>query len=202
MRVEIVLDVPCVWSYFAFNRFQRVAARVREAGGELEVGFLPFQLAPEATPEGELKVDVLRRSFGDGTADAITGITAKAAEEGLVFRHERAVFSNTFEAHRLIAVASAQGKGEEMVERLFRAHHTDELNVGDVGVLRSLAEEVGVTWSDEGAEELRAELERVRGLGVRGIPVFLVEGRELVGAQSEEELFAVLTATKGHVPAR
>lgn len=196
MKVEIILDVPCVWSYFAFNRFQRVAARIREEGGELEVGFLPFQLAPEATPEGEPKVDVLRRSFGDGTEDAITGITAKAAEEGLVFRHERAIFSNTFEAHRVIALASAQGKGEEMVERLFRAHHTDELNVGDLGVLRSLAEEVGVAWSDEGAEESRAELERVRRSGVRGVPVFLVDGRELPGAQSEEELSAALEGAK------
>ncbi|GAA2608940.1 DsbA family oxidoreductase [Actinomadura fulvescens] len=189
MKVEIILDLPCVWSYFAFHRFQRVAARV---GGELEVGFLPFQLAPEATAEGELKVDVLRRSFGDATPDAIAGITAKAAEEGLVFRHERAIFSNTFEAHRLIRVASAQGKGEEMVERLFRAHHTDELNIADPVVLRSLAGEVGVTWSDEGAEELRAELARVRGMGVRGVPVFLINGRELSGAQSEEELTAAL----------
>jgi predicted DsbA family dithiol-disulfide isomerase len=192
MRVEIVLDVPCVWSYFGFTRFERAAARFRAAGGDLEVAFLPYQLAPGATAEGELKVDVLRRSFGDDVDKAIAGITAKAVEEGLEFHHERAIYSNTFEAHRLIALASAQGLGEPMVERLFRAHHTDELNVGDLGVLQKLAAEVGVEWSEDGAETVRAGLDRVRRLGIRGIPVFLVGDGRLHGAQSEEALVEAL----------
>ncbi|MFC6886694.1 MULTISPECIES: DsbA family oxidoreductase [Actinomadura] len=194
MRVEIVLDVPCVWSYFAFTRFERVAERFRARGGVLDVGFLPYRLAPDATVEGEPKTEVLRRAFGDGTSDAIAGITAKAAEEGLTFRHEGAVMSNTFDAHRLIAVASAHGRGEAMVERLFRAHHTDALNVADPATLRSLAAEIGVPWSDGAAAgETRAALERVRASGVRGVPVFLIGGRPpLAGAQSEEALAAEL----------
>ncbi|MQY05727.1 DsbA family oxidoreductase [Actinomadura macrotermitis] len=192
MRLDMVLDIPCVWSYFAFARLKRAAARFRAAGGELELAFLPYQLNPDATVEGEPKVEVLRRSFGDDTADAIAGITAKAAEEGLVFRHEGAVMSNTFGAHRLIAVASAQGRGEAMVGRLFRAHHSDGLNVADPAVLRRLAAETGVAWRDGGEAELRAELDRVRGLGLRGVPAFLLGGRLLAGAQSEETLFTVL----------
>ncbi|MGK5553467.1 DsbA family oxidoreductase [Actinomadura kijaniata] len=196
MRIEMVLDVPCVWSYFAFARLQRAAARFRERGGELEVAFLPFQLQPDATVEGEPKVAALRRAFGDATEDAVAGITAKAADEGLTFRHAGAVMSNTFEAHRLIAVASEQGRGEAMVERLFRAHHTDELNVADPAVLRRLAAEAGVVWSDAKAGETRAALERVRASGVRGVPVFSVDGRRLVGARSEEDLLAAFEAAR------
>jgi len=192
MKVEIVLDVPCVWSYFGFTRFERAAARFRAAGGELEVGFLPYQLAPEATAEGEPKVEVLRRSFGDDVEKAIAGITAKAAEEGLEFHHEGAIYSNTFESHRLIALATEQGLGEGMVERLFRAHHTDELNVGDPEVLQKLAAELGVEWSDQGADVVREGLERVKRLGIRGIPVFLVGDGRLHGAQSEDALVDAL----------
>ncbi|WP_067486402.1 DsbA family oxidoreductase [Actinomadura hibisca] len=192
VQIEIVLDVPCVWSYFAFARFERAAARHRARGGEVAVRFLPYQLDPDATVEGEPKLAVLRRSFGDRTDDAVTGITAKAAEEGLTFRHAGAVMSNTFEAHRLIAVAAGQGRAEAMVERLFRAHHTDGLNVADPAVLRRLAAEAGVEWSDGLAAETRAELARVRATGIRGVPVFSVNGRQLPGAQSEETLYAAL----------
>ncbi|MFI0357607.1 DsbA family protein [Actinomadura sp. 9N407] len=193
--VHFVLDIPCVWSYFAFARLQRALVRFRAEGGQAEVAFAPYQLSPDATVEGELKIEVLRRSFGDGTADAVVGITAKAADEGLEFRHDRAIFSNTFEAHRLIAVAAGQGRAEEMVERLFRAHHTDELNIADADTLKKLAAEAGVQWSDEGAEETRAELDRVRVSGVRGVPVLQVGERPaLTGAQTEAALLTMLRA--------
>lgn len=191
MNVEFVFDVPCVWSYFAYARFQRAAARFRAEGGELSVRFRPFQLDPRATVDGEPKIDVLCRAFGAEVDDAIAGIESKAASEGLTFRHRNAVWSNTLAAHRLIAVAAGQGRGEAMVERLFRAHHTDELNIAEPSTLRRLAGEVGVAWQDGG--DVRAELARVRAEGVRGVPVFRFEGRTLTGALSEETLYRALS---------
>jgi predicted DsbA family dithiol-disulfide isomerase len=196
MNVEMVLDIPCVWSSFGFTRLRRAADRLRAEGGQVRMHFSPFQLAPGATAEGELKTVVMRRTFGDGVQDAISGITRYAAENGLEFRHERAIFSNTFEAHRLIAVASAQGRGEEMVERLFRAHHTDELNVADEATLRTLAAEVGVVWTDAGAEQVRAELARVRAEGVRSIPVFRFGNHVVLSGNREQE--ALYEALAGH----
>ncbi|WTW92907.1 DsbA family oxidoreductase [Streptomycetaceae bacterium NBC_01309] len=191
--VHFTFDIPCVWSYFAFARLQRALARFRVEGGRAEVVFHPFQLAPEATAEGELKVEVLRKAFGVDPAQAIAEITELAAAEGLVLRHEKAIFSNTFDAHRLVALASGQGLGEPMVERLFRAHHTDELNVAHPDVLQNLASEVGVRWSDEGAAETRAELDRVRRSGVRGVPVLQFDGRPASsGALSEQDILSAL----------
>ncbi|MFD0898940.1 SgcJ/EcaC family oxidoreductase [Actinomadura sediminis] len=200
--VEFTLDIPCVWSYFAFARLRRALDRFRADGGRTQIVFRPYQLSPEATAAGELKTEVLRRAFGGDPADAVAEITARAAEEGLEFRHERAIFSNTFEAHRLIGVAAAQGRAEEMVERLFRAHHTDELNIADVEVLKGLAAEAGVEWSDEGADATRRELDRVRGSGVRGVPVLRFGGRPQVsGALPEEEFLAALRESAAPRPA-
>ncbi|TDB79824.1 DsbA family protein [Micromonospora sp. KC721] len=192
-RLQFTFDVPCVWSYFAFARLRRALARFRADGGRAEVVFRPFQLAPDATVAGELKTDVLRRAFGGDIEETVAEITALAAQEGLLFRHHKAIFSNTFEAHRLIALASRQGLGEEMVERLFRAHHTDELNIADVDTLKRLAAEVGVHWSDDDDDETRAELDRVRRSGVRGVPVLQFADRPaMTGEQSEQDLFAAL----------
>lgn len=193
VNVEMVLDIPCVWSYFGFVRLQRAMARFRAEGGQVDLTFAPFQLIPEATAEGEPKVEAMRRTFGDNVQAAIEGITALAATEGLEFHHAGAVIANTVEAHRLIAVASAQGLGEPMVERLFRAHHTDELNVGDPATLRRLADEVGVGWSDDGAPALRAELDQVLRSGVRGVPVFTFDGNAVLrGDQPENTLYEAL----------
>ncbi|MEU5944305.1 DsbA family protein [Micromonospora sp. NPDC047465] len=105
------------------------------------------------------------------------------------------MWSDTLPAHRLIAVAARQGRGEAMVERLFRAHHTDELNVADPATLRRLAGEVGVAWQDGGDDDVRAALARVRAEGVRGVPVFRIAGRTLNGALSEETLHQAMSAT-------
>lgn len=195
MRAEFTLDIPCVWSYFTFTRFERAAARFRAEEGELDVVFQPYQLTPEATVAGEPKLEVLRRSFGGEVHDAVARIESLAADEGLLFRHTNAVFSNSFDAHRLISVAASQGRAEPMVERLFRAHHTDELNIADEPTLRRLATEVGVTWPEGGAERVRAELRRVLAAGVRGVPVVRFGDQPaLHGAQSEHSLYTAMRA--------
>ncbi|NYJ34809.1 DsbA family protein [Nocardiopsis aegyptia] len=194
-HVEITFDVGCTWSYLAYTRFQRAAARFRDEGGVLDVAFRPFQLDPGASPHGEPKREVHRRHFGadfdhEGAMDEMSAL---GADLGLVFGHD-AVWADSFEAHRLVAVASAQGHGEAMVERLFRAHHSEGLNIGDEAVLRRLAQETGVAWSAAGADGVRAELARVRADGIRGVPVFAFSGTRvpLVGDQSEAALDAAL----------
>jgi predicted DsbA family dithiol-disulfide isomerase len=184
MRVDVTIDLVCVWSYLSYTRFQRVVGAFRDLGSEIEVVFRPFQLDPSATTAGEPKRDVERRYFGpDFDADAaVAELNELGSELGIGFGHDT-VWSNTFDAHRLIAMASDQGVGEEMVARLFRAHHAEELNVADRDVLTKLAAEVGVTWRHGGEARLRAELEQVRRSGIRGIPVFTFDGTTRVDAQ-------------------
>ncbi|WP_176709951.1 DsbA family protein [Streptomyces sp. Wb2n-11] len=197
LRVEIALDLTCVHSYIGFTRFERVAGRHRAAGGELDVVFLPFQVSPDAPPEGMPLSEVHLGFFGSAerAAQATAGMAAVGAKEGLELDFARAVHVNTFEAHRLLAAAAGQGLGEPMAERLFRAYLTEGLNIGDRATLDRLAAETGVRPAPGGAEELRAELTRVRSLGIRSVPVFRFDGGALVaGAQSEEAFRNVLAA--------
>ncbi|WP_329079579.1 DsbA family oxidoreductase [Streptosporangium sp. NBC_01469] len=198
VNVQMVFDIPCVWSYFTYARLQRALAHFRSGGGRAELTFRPYQLVPDATVEGRLNVDVLRHAFGDDAEHSIGRIAALASDEGLTFHPERAVHSNTFHAHRLIAVASAQGCGEDMAERLFRAHHTDQLNLADLDTLKTLAAEIGVGWSDEGIARTREALESTRRLGVHGIPILQFEDRPaLTGTPSEDSLLAALHSAVG-----
>ncbi|MFF7475512.1 DsbA family protein [Streptomyces sp. NPDC008092] len=210
VRVRIALDVICVHSYLGYTRFTRAADRLRAEGHRVQVEFLPFELAPGAGTEGQPLLPVLERVFGPQAVRQTLRFAEQLAAEGLDLHYERAVATGTFEAHRLIARAARQGRAEQMVERLFRAHFTDGLHIGDRATLARLAEEVGVTTDDSGpgpaapasetaaetaaeTERLQAELDRVRGLGVSGVPVFFIDGvRPLTGSQPEAALLAAL----------
>ncbi|WP_306318198.1 MULTISPECIES: DsbA family protein [unclassified Streptomyces] len=188
LRVEIALDLTCVHSYLGFTRFERVADGHLSAGGRLEVAFLPFQVSPDAPPEGRPLSEVHREFFG-GSAEAeraAAEMAAIGARDGLQFNFDRAVHVNTFEAHRLLAAAARRGRGEPVAERLFRAYLTEGRNIGDRATLDVLAAEAGVERSAVGAGELRAELARVRALGIRSVPLFdFGGGLRLRGAQPE-----------------
>ncbi|MFG1942961.1 DsbA family protein [Nonomuraea sp. NPDC048826] len=199
MKVEIFSDVVCPWCYVGHARFARAAQEFRDKGGSIEVVMRPFQLSPDAPAEGEPVLEALERKFGPGASQMVTRVVDLAADDGLDLRFDRAISTSTLEAHRLVEVATGQGLGEEMAERLFRAHFTDGLNVGDPEVLAKLAAEVGVRDTGEGAAEVRDQIDRARRLGITGVPLFLFEGQFAVsGAQP----LATLTAAIDEVAER
>jgi predicted DsbA family dithiol-disulfide isomerase len=193
MKVEIFSDVVCPWCYIGHARFARAAERFRAKGGTIEVTMRPFQLDPGASAEGEPLIAYLERKFGPNAGQMVARVVSTAAAEGLEMDYDKAVSANTFEAHRLIEVATRQGLGKEMADRLFQAHFTEGLNVADADVLAKLAAEAGVRDSGEGAEEVREQLGRARALGITGVPLFLFEGQYAVsGAQPEDALAAAI----------
>jgi predicted DsbA family dithiol-disulfide isomerase len=194
--MQFVFDVICSASYQGYVRFLRAASQFRAEGGEVKVTFRPFELAPGATTEGEPLLEALAKRFGQEAIEHARSNAEAVAREGIELNYDKAIATGTFEAHRLIRQAAVQGRGEEMVERLFRAHFTDGLHVGDADTLAKLAVEVGVDWdADAGAEELQAELTGVRRAGVRGVPVFIFDGGPTwVGAQAEDAYLSELRA--------
>ncbi|MDP3890084.1 DsbA family protein [Nocardioides sp.] len=197
IRVEITLDVICAASYVAFTRLRHVLGEVRAGGTHVDVAFRPFQLAPASDFDGRPLLDVLREMFGPQVVEETERAAAEAVRDGVVLDYRAAVAAGTFEAHRLIASAAREGLAEPMVERLFRAHFTDGLNIADPAVLARLADEVGVSSSDASVEGLRRDLALVRSRGVRSVPQISVDGGPtLVGQRSAEEYRQALGAVR------
>ncbi|HEX5500250.1 MAG TPA: DsbA family protein, partial [Thermomicrobiales bacterium] len=74
-------------------------------------------------------------------------------------------------------------------------------DIGDVATLADLAAEVGMDraaaaatlLSDDALRETRAAAEASRGLGMHGVPFFVIDGRLAVsGAQPPERLLAAM----------
>lgn len=204
VRIEMTQDIACAWSALAHARLENALERFRAEGGEAEVVYRPFQIVPDAPSEGEPLREVHRRVFGPDAERNTDRMAALAARDGFTMRFDRAVFTNTLGAHRLLAAAAAHGKAEEVAGRLFRAYFADGLNVAGQDVLARLAAETGVPWAPEagdgGAEGVRAELEAVRAEiasvraeGVTSVPRFVIGERKLpAGAPSTDDLLSAL----------
>jgi predicted DsbA family dithiol-disulfide isomerase len=195
VKVEIFSDVVCPWCYIGHVRFARAAERFRAKGGTIEVTMRPFQLDPGAPAEGTALIPHLERKFGPNARQMIDRVVSVAAGEGLELDYDKAVTGNTLEAHRLIEMATRQGLGLEMAERLFLAYFSEGRNVADPDVLAKLAAETGVRDSGEGPEEecreeVREQLGRARALGITGVPLFLFEGKYAVSGAQPEDAFA------------
>jgi predicted DsbA family dithiol-disulfide isomerase len=190
-RAELLLDIACVQSYLVLTRYLRAAERFRAEGGTVETVFLPFRFRPEAAPEGEPLFATHMRDRGEAAAREIQATTDFGAADGLRVDFTRVVSTNTFFAHRLVAQAAAQGRGEVMAERLFRAYFTDGVNVADPAVLTRLAAEAGVTPREDGTADLLRALERVRerGFTPADVPAVLVDGGPTLNGDHPEEAY-------------
>jgi predicted DsbA family dithiol-disulfide isomerase len=198
MRIEVFSDIVCPWCYLGKRRLE---AALREFDGDAEVSWRAFQLRPEAPRFGEpgaaeLSTVALREAGYEPAqiAEMRGRLTALAAAEGLEYALDRAHHVNSFEAHRLSKAAARHGRGEEMIERLFRAQQVEALRIDDPAVLARLAVEVGVpasTRAEEGADAAAVftDLQAAAAIGVTGVPFFVFDRRLAVsGAQSAELL--------------
>src|SRR5260370_41519881 len=115
-----------------------------------------------------------------------------AAGEGLHYRYDIAKRAHTFDAHRLIHLAAAEGLQAPMKERVMAAYFMEGRAIGDRDTLVELAAEVGIDSeraraaldSDEYADGVRADEREAVELGITGVPFFVINRRYGVsGAQ-------------------
>jgi predicted DsbA family dithiol-disulfide isomerase len=217
VRVEIWSDVVCPWCYIGKRRFESALASFRHRD-EVEVTWRSFQLDPtsvsvHAPGEGPDHADHLAAKYGmsrEQAEEALARTTAAAAGEGLVFRLDQALTSNTFDAHRVIHLAARHGRAGQLEERLMGAYFTEGEPVGDRATLVRLAGDAGLASSEvervldsnEHADEVRADEQEARALGITGVPFFVLDRRYGVsGAQPPEQLLAALEQAWAERPA-
>jgi len=194
MKVEIYSDVACPWCYIGDRRFERALAAFPRRD-QVEVVYRPYQLDPGAPAKAIPLPRYLEGRFGAGAAAKMGHVEEAAASEGLNIRFKDALAVNTGDAHRLARLAERECGPEvqrALMQALFAAHFTDGRNVGDPETLAELAGGAGMNGarvraylaSDEGRDEVQAEIEAARRLGIQAVPTFVFDGRYGVsGAQ-------------------
>jgi predicted DsbA family dithiol-disulfide isomerase len=202
IEVGLIADLACPWCYLGLVRLDRARALRPELPVRLR--WWPFLLNPHMPPEGMDRQAYLRAKFGgDANARSIYARIREAGRaDGIEFAFERMPRTpNTVLAQRLILLAEQEGLGDAMIRTLFRALFIDGRDVGQPEQLIELAAAVGLDpeavarylASEQGESEVVASHRRAEALGVRGVPVFVVDHEHAIaGAQPPEVLVGLL----------
>jgi predicted DsbA family dithiol-disulfide isomerase len=210
VAIDIVSDFVCPWCFIGKARLATAVALVHEKHPETRFQFnwLPYFLNPDTPAAGEPYRAFLEAKFGGARAvDAIHAkITDAGQDAGVDFDFARiARRPNTLLAHRLIYRAQSLGHRpaeiEALVERLFTAHFQRAEDIGDIDTLAAIAAECGdlkdevanYLASDADAQKVKSLAGKVGGMGVDGVPFFIIQRRLTVsGAQTGVVLAAAI----------
>lgn len=204
LKIEIWSDYACPFCYIGKRRLQGALEKF-EHKDQVEVIFRSYQLAPDAERDN-------KHNVYEGLA-ARRGISIEEAKEnmnkpveqakafGIEMNFDRAVQTNTMDAHRLAHHAAKHNKAWDMAERLMKAYFTDGLHIGDHAVLTDLAVEVGLDRgeverllaSDDYADVVRQERELGLQSGLKMIPHIMINGQYVYfGGQTSEAVLEAL----------
>ncbi|KAF2151109.1 thioredoxin-like protein [Myriangium duriaei CBS 260.36] len=212
MGVEIpitfTLDTICPWTYLSKRRLGKALAQVREKHPDVDitVKYLPYQLNPDASVEGEDKYEWYRKSkYGDSEEKMhmyTTLMTAYGDSEDIHFKFG-GIMANTLQAHRIIQhFQEAKGLevSDKIVNGLYRRYFEEEQHPSSPETLLAATTEAGIPESeakaviddkDEGLMDVKMLIREQAGNGVDSVPYIVIEGKRrdftLVGAKEVNE---------------
>ncbi|SMC97228.1 DsbA family oxidoreductase [Lentzea albidocapillata] len=195
MQVELWADVICPWCYIGKARFDKALAGF-EHRAEVTVVHRAFELDPHK--EGVESVQaMLATKFGPRAGEMEDSVAQLARDEGLEYRLDREV-GNTFDVHRLLHLAGERGVQAEVLNAVLHANFGQARSLFTPESLTEIATEAGLDAADVKtvlddpamyADEVRADEQRAREIGVSGVPFVVVAGRLAVAGAQPAELF-------------
>ncbi|MFF9649769.1 DsbA family oxidoreductase [Streptomyces sp. NPDC014622] len=192
----------CPWCYIGKARFEKGLAGFAHRD-QVEVVHRSFELDPgHAKGDTVQVVDMLARKYGRTPDEARAmeeNVAANARAEGLGYLTEGRDHGNTFDIHRLLHLAKARGRQDELLTLAYWANFAEERSVYDADVLVELAVEAGLD-ADEAravladpeayADEVRADERAASELGANAVPFFVLDRRYGISGGQPAEVFA------------
>lgn len=202
VTVDLVADVVCPYCYLGWRRLRQALSR--RPAVVVQLAWRPFQLNPDLPAEGVDQAKHMAKIIPDPSRlkAAHDNLAQQGAPVGIDFRFDKIEREpNTNGSHRVILWASAQGRGDQVIEAMFSAHFTEGRFIADLEVLADVGASVGLDRATvladlkagKDAEVVRQSHEMaVRG-GVTGVPCTIFDSRfALVGAESTDRFVQAL----------
>ncbi|MEO6826282.1 MAG: DsbA family oxidoreductase [Microbacteriaceae bacterium] len=199
ITVHIWSDIACPWCYIGKRKFE---AGVAEYGGEVEVEYHSFELAPDTPVDFDgSETDFLIEHKGyprERVSEMLERVTGIAQQVGLHYDYDAIQHTNTVKAHQLLHFAKAHGRQLEMTERLLKAYFVEGRHVGRDAELAELAADVGLDRKDvlrslsanEYLDDVRADQKQAAEYGIQGVPFFVIGGKYGVSGAQDAATFA------------
>lgn len=202
MKIDIWTDVVCPFCYIGNTQFNK-ALETFAHKDQVEVVHHSFQLMPDAPKKSDMKShEYLAKGMPVEDAKLMNAqVAASGKKEGLDMRMEDTKILSSFDSHRLIHYAAAQGKQHQAVIALFEAYFTDTVSIADTDELIKIAKKLGldeketrkILESDKYADDVQSDVKRAAELGIQGVPFFVIDDKYgISGAQGVENYQSAL----------
>ena len=201
MKVEVWSDFVCPFCYIGKRRLE-VALNEFSHQEHVFIEYKSYELDPDAKVNSGMTMnELLAEKYGMGiekVKEMNDEVIRQAADVGLNYNFDHIQSTNTFDAHRLAQYATKKNKGNEMTERLLKAHFTESEHIGNHQTLIKLAVEIGLDQEEvvailqtcKNTKNVRDDEEQAKEMGVQGVPFFVFNEKYAVSGAQPIEVFS------------
>ena len=209
IELDIFSDTVCPWCYIGKKRLENALNKYKNL--IIKQTWRPFQLNPGMPPDGMDRQEYLISKFGssDAAKTVYENIYEEGVKEGINFNFDLIeVTPNSFNSHRLLALAYKVDIQEKVLDDLFESYFLHGKNIGDPNILLQIAikhninaEEFKSYLSDqENIEPLANEAIQAKKMGINSVPTFIVNKQIVInGAQTSENFELIFEKLKARI---
>lgn len=184
-NIKIFSDFACPFCYIGFS----IIDKLRKDNKDLNIEWMPFELSPDAPPEGS---DLSDSVPADQIEMGYKRINRLGSEYGLVYNNKTRKF-NTHRLHKASLYADSVDKYYEFSKEAFKSIFEYGKNVGDPSVVNEIASSVGLdvnhmnTQIDAGVfdEYMEKAKELVPLHDIDSVPSFVIDDKKKVTTLKE-----------------
>ena len=149
IEVNVWSDIACPWCYVAKNIFKQSLNKFNQNYKDYTVNiiFHAYMIDPQTKIDGEDYLDYNKRRWGsDSWTKQLKSVGKKY---GSNFDNWK-IWPNTLLCHKLVAEAKKIGKGNEVLEEIFKYCYELGKNVSDENILNEIANKYGINnWNTD-----------------------------------------------------
>jgi len=203
IKLDIFSDTICPWCYIGKKRLDRAIKKFNTE--EFMITWRPFQLNPNMQADGMDRTEYLVSKFGseDAAKTIYDNIFEEGEKEEIHFQFDDIkITPNSFNSHRLLALAYQKKIQDRMIEDIFQSYFIRGEDIGDPTVLLNIAikhnidedEFKNYLMNKENIEPLANEEIQARKMGINSVPTFIVNQQIVInGAQSVDNFELIFT---------
>ena len=199
MKINIVLDTICPWSFVGKRGFARALGQIwRE---DIEISWEPYQINPTIRSDGLERRQYLEEKFGDSDQayQIQNSLVRSGIEAGIKFSFEKIkVTPNTLNSHRLIHFGSKKKIVlGELIDNLFVAFFVEGEDIGNIDILSKIAHNNGLDPkeisnyfnTDEDIRLILGKDQVLRCSGIQSVPCYIIDEKYMISGAQPSEVF-------------
>ena len=191
IKIDIWSDIACPWCYVGEKIFNQVLIKFKEKYPKIKVNpiFHAYMIDQNTDKEGEEYLSYNKRRWGsDNWTKELKSIGKKY---GANFNDWK-IWPNTLLGHKLIMEANKKGKGNEVLEEVFKYCYEMGKNVSQEKTLNEIGNKFVITdWNND--ENLKLvlldEKKGKKQYGINGVPFFIFPNNEVIEGAAKPEMF-------------